>query len=84
MRGNMSYCDDCIDYDHKTKKCIPSGEDAGESVITCLSKRSYISNADRIREMNDEEMAKYLDWYSDTYTRDGKGWLEWLKQEAEE
>ena len=92
----MSYCDDCVDYDHKTKKCIPSGEDAGESVITCLSKRFYISNGDRIRNMEDDELAIWLcetvkvcaECFAEEFCKptgeQANGMLEWLKQEAAE
>lgn len=46
------------------------------------------SNADRIRSMTDEELAKELEWIDDTACafnrpRTYEGWLEWLKKEAE-
>lgn len=47
-----------------------------------------ITNADRIRNMSDEELAEYLDgvchdlWQM--FVKDPKKmWLDWLKQEAE-
>lgn len=42
------------------------------------------TNADRIRAMTDEEMADYLRWHNDLYSRNGMDWLDWLKQEAED
>ena len=52
-----------------------------------------ITNADRIRSMTDEELAKYLAWLEDPQacyewelygnTEIISDWLEWLKQESE-
>lgn len=42
-----------------------------------------ITNADRIRAMSDEELAEYLRWHNDLYSRNGMDWLDWLKEEAE-
>lgn len=41
------------------------------------------SNADKIRAMSDDEMADYLRWHNDLYSRNGMDWLDWLKQESE-
>ena len=41
------------------------------------------TNADRIRSMTDEELADYLRWHNDLYSRNGMDWLDWLKQEVE-
>ena len=40
------------------------------------------TNGDKIRSMNDEELAEYLEDFSDRYYRYDKSWLDWLKQEA--
>lgn len=42
------------------------------------------TNADRIRAMTDEELADYLRWHNDLYSRNGMDWLDWLKQEADD
>lgn len=51
-------------------------------------QRKLLTNADRIRSMSDEELAKYLDgvchnlWQM--FVADPqKMWLDWLKQESE-
>lgn len=52
-----------------------------------MPNRKPMTNADRIRAMSDEELAKYLDgvchdlWQM--FAKDPqKMWLDWLKQEA--
>ena len=45
-------------------------------------QRKPKTNADRIRAMTDEELADYLRWHDDLYSRYGMDWLDWLKQEA--
>lgn len=53
-------------------------------------KASQITNADKIRSMTDEELARVMDMVCppDTACNDGqqciKCWIEWLKQPAEE
>ena len=55
------------------------------------------TNADRIRAMTDEEMAEFMsnkvdcqycnvktEWCSESEIACRRGWLDWLKQEAEE
>ena len=42
------------------------------------------TNADRIRAMSDEELADYLRWHNDSYSRYGMDWLDWLKAPVEE
>lgn len=42
------------------------------------------TNADRIRAMTDEELADYLRWHNDLYSRNGMDWLDWLKEEIED
>ena len=41
------------------------------------------TNADRIRNMTDEELAKYLAWLVDKQTCSPE-WLIWLKQEVKQ
>ena len=42
------------------------------------------TNADRIRGMTDEELADYLRWHNDSYSRYGMDWRDWLKAPVEE
>ena len=47
-------------------------------------KPKPITNADLIRSMTNEELADYLRWHNDLYSRNGMDWLDWLRQEVEE
>lgn len=55
-----------------------------------LKKQKMQTNADKIRSMTDEELARVMDMVCppDTACNDGqqciKCWIEWLKQPAEE
>lgn len=49
-----------------------------------VPKPKPMTNADRIRAMTDEELADYLRWHNDLYSRNGMDWLDWLKEEAKE
>ena len=42
------------------------------------------TNADRIRDMSDEELAKWLEYEGGGACAEVCGWLEWLQQPAEE
>lgn len=42
------------------------------------------SNADRIRAMSDEELAEWLEYEGGGACAEVCGWLEWLRQPAEE
>ena len=68
-----------------------------ETGVTQPSKNSYVTgcsrfdpkppytNADKIRAMTDEELAKYMTQETESYLSGaGNYWLEWLKQEADE
>ena len=65
----MSICDKC----ERERECPVSHEDD-----FCLNYvRKPQTNADRIRAMTDEELAKWLEDHCYQY-----GWLDWLRQEA--
>ena len=51
--------------------------------VVVNAKQPKQTNADRIRAMTDEELADYLRWHNDLYSRNGMDWLDWLKQEAD-
>ena len=59
----------CYGYDHRITEC--------EDYLP-------MTNADRIRAMSDEELADYLRWHNDLYSRNGMDWLDWLKSPVEE
>ena len=42
------------------------------------------SNADRIRTMSDEELAKWLEYEGGGACAEVCGWLDWLRKPAEE
>lgn len=45
--------------------------------------RSPVTNADRIRAMSDEELAKWLEtWGMYPFDADGTSWTDWLKYEV--
>lgn len=57
----------------------------------CVVKEYYepMTNADRIREMSDEELAEHFsklikDTHENEYCEDVNDWLEWLQSEVEE
>lgn len=43
-----------------------------------------LTNADRIRAMTDEELAKWLEYEGGGACAEVCGWLDWLQQPAEE
>lgn len=46
-----------------------------------LKEQKTQTNADKIRSMTDEELAKWLNYYAhDGYINPSCGWLKWLKQ----
>ena len=73
-------------------KCV---EDIAQTVLNYAYKGKTLkewadsisepqTNGDRIRAMTDEELADYLRWHNDLYSRNGMDWLDWLKQPAKE
>lgn len=81
-------CDNCKRY--------PCTDDDYKMRYTCpgfLEKPKPTTNADRIRSMSDEELAKWIwtsvAWQIANYRHDEKvqtddEWLEWLKEEVKE
>ena len=60
------------------------GKDSADATVFAYAeKKKPVTNADRIRAMTDEELADYLRWHNDLYSRNGMDWLDWLRQEAE-
>ena len=61
---------------------------AGESCYPYFCSLGYApkpqTNADRIKNMMDEELAEWLTWTCDPYYAPQEGWLEYLKQEVKE
>lgn len=45
---------------------------------------AYMTNADRIRNMSDEELARWLEYEGGGACAEMCGWLNWLQQPAEE
>ena len=73
-------------------KCV---EDIAQTVLNYTYKGKTLkewvdsisepqTNGDRIRAMTDEELAEYLRWHDDLYSRYEMDWLDWLKQPAKE
>lgn len=62
--------------------CELSWKDPTEEYMNCTEfKAPPRTNADRIRAMTDEELAKYLAWLVDKQTCSPE-WLIWLKDEV--
>ena len=96
--GNAMKYDNCKDC---VARCVHAGKDrefiCGNGVSCKVTKKPIATNADKIRAMSDEELAKYLsnpcecavDPERDGYRECGndlcvKYLLEWLQQPAEE
>lgn len=74
-------CQDCQEYNQcrknanlrsKRRRCPKAKE------------KTVYTNADRIRAMSDEELAKFLEYEGGGACAEVCGWLEWLRQPAEE
>lgn len=73
------------------KNCIMQYDKVDPATCPCVPYCPYATppktNADRIRQMTDEEMAKWLEYISNALRHgvvDSQPWIEWLKEEAEE
>lgn len=78
----MKYCKDCLCF----KDCQRLGQTADFPVDdgVCINF-VQMTNADRIRAMSDEEMAKWMaECNAYRENADASQWLPWLKQPAEE
>ena len=74
----------CI-YFEKDGKCRKFSDDTYISYCVmgpCPEQK--LSNADRIRAMSDEELAKWLEYEGGGACAEVCGWLNWLQQPAEE
>ena len=52
--------------------------------VDCPCNDEVLTNADRIRTMSDEELAKWLEYEGGGACAEVCGWLEWLRKPAEE
>jgi len=90
----MNFCENCIDYDPVREMCMPTGEYSGKSTVFCADRRFFISNADKIRDMDDEElvsilrcpasMDEYYEMNECLSITCSECKLKWLKEKAEE
>ena len=74
----------CV-YFEKDGKCRKFSDDTVISYCVmgpCSEQK--LSNADRIRDMSDEELAKWLEYEGGGACAEVCGWLNWLQQPAEE
>lgn len=81
MTESVKYHDICDDCMHKGY-CDMAQFGGHNPHITACSHfiAAKQTNADRIRQMSDEELADWL--VMNGNGEDYKGWLEWLKEEA--
>lgn len=73
----LNLCDQCAaDCRHE--------RNPNEIVVKCGAYKPPMTNADRIRAMSDEELAKWLEYEGGGACAEVCGWLDWLQQPAEE
>ena len=72
-RGYIVKSGDCSAWAEMCQDC------KGEGTI-----QVKMTNADRIRTMSDEEMAKWLEYEGGGACAEVCGWLDWLRKPAEE
>ena len=80
----MKGCKDCPAYAKCTVTYRGSSCAALRGTYGIDSDPEIITNADRIRAMNDEELAKWLEYEGGGACAEVCGWLNWLQQPAEE
>ena len=69
----------------KDGKCRKFSDDTAISYcVMGPCPEQTLSNADRIRAMSDEELAKWLEYEGGGACAEVCGWLNWLQQPAEE
>ena len=74
----------CI-YFEKDGKCRKFSDDTAISYcVMGPCQEQKLSNADRIRAMSDEELAKWLEYEGGGACAEVCGWLNWLQSPAEE
>ena len=86
----MAKCKNCKHFykrpDITMFTCAEGKPHEDNTVIDC-EHYSPMTNADRIRSMTDEELAKWFDTVTKDVlggsTWDKNGWLKWLKAESE-
>lgn len=79
---SLPTCPSCV---YATHKCGKTGVTIRRSTGCTFYESKPQTNADKIRAMTDEELAKFLT--KKMYARiagDWKSWLKWLRQEAKE
>lgn len=81
-------CIEAVRWSVKALKALrPVSRERVDVVINSLKLRlenKVITNADRIRAMSDEELAKWLEYEGGGACAEVCGWLDWLQQPAEE
>lgn len=86
----MKGCKDCPVYEKCEVTYRSSACEALRASYEVHSDPEVVTNADKIRSMTDEELARVMDMVCppDTACNDGqqciKCWIEWLKQPVEE
>ena len=82
MKMSMEY--PCI-YFEKDGKCRKFSDNTAISYcVMGPCPEQTLSNADRIRAMSDEELAKWLEYEGGGACAEVCGWLNWLQSPAEE
>lgn len=80
----MKGCKNCPAYAKCTVTYRGSACAALRSTYGIDSDPEIITNADKIRVMSDEELAKWLEYEGGGACVEVCGWLDWLQQPAKE
>ena len=80
----MNGCKECPAYAKCTATYRGSACAALRGTYGLENDPEIITNADRIRAMSDEELAKWLEYEGGGACAEVCGWLDWLQQSAEE
>lgn len=93
VKGNViegyRYRDGIVSMKSDDGRIIWCGVESGDFRKSEDSLGDFISNADLIRSMSDEELAEHFselikDTYENEYCKDVNDWLKWLQSEVEE
>ena len=78
----MSKCKNCVNL--RNNWCEKVSDSPYENMERECVHFRHMTNADRIRAMSDEELARWLEYEGGGACAEMCGWMNWLQQPAEE